>query len=152
MRLILNKCDLLSSDDLMKVYGALMWAMGKCLKSTPEVPRIYTTAFGSDADVEAALKGGAHLDGEAGEAGDEGDDRGGLAMKTPRKDGKSDNDGFNRRMRQDMRDLMKEVGQPVNGLRIHVFPRVHGSTNEQPTNQPTYQPTNLPTYQPKNAR
>ena len=46
-------------------------------------------------------------------AGSEGEDEGvvaRMAMKaTPRKDGAGDQDGFNRRMRQDMRDLLKEV-------------------------------------------
>ena len=40
MRCILNKADQVDRQKLMRVYGALMWAMGKVLK-TPEVLRVY---------------------------------------------------------------------------------------------------------------
>ena len=40
VRCILNKADQVDRQKLMRVYGALMWAMGKVLK-TPEVLRVY---------------------------------------------------------------------------------------------------------------
>jgi len=44
IRIILNKADMINSQQLMRVYGALMWSLGKILK-TPEVCRVYIGSF-----------------------------------------------------------------------------------------------------------
>ena len=44
IRCILNKADQVDRQKLMRVYGALMWAMGKVTK-TPEVLRVFTGSF-----------------------------------------------------------------------------------------------------------
>ena len=44
IRCILNKADQIDTQRLMRVYGALMWSMGKVLK-TPEVLRVYIGSF-----------------------------------------------------------------------------------------------------------
>ncbi|KAJ8908159.1 hypothetical protein NDN08_008253 [Rhodosorus marinus] len=44
IRIILNKADLIDSQQLMRVYGALMWSLGKVVKS-PEVIRVYLGSF-----------------------------------------------------------------------------------------------------------
>lgn len=44
IRIILNKSDMVTSQQLMRVYGALMWALGKVIK-TPEVARVYIGSF-----------------------------------------------------------------------------------------------------------
>ncbi|XP_040568848.1 EH domain-containing protein 3 [Lepeophtheirus salmonis] len=44
IRILLNKCDLVESQELMRVYGALMWSLGKVL-DTPEVVRVYIGSF-----------------------------------------------------------------------------------------------------------
>jgi len=44
IRVILNKADSITSQQLMRVYGALMWALGKVIK-TPEVVKVYVGSF-----------------------------------------------------------------------------------------------------------
>ncbi|XP_053274101.1 uncharacterized protein LOC128436345 [Pleuronectes platessa] len=44
IRLILNKADSLSTQDLMRVYGALFWSMAPLIKVT-EPPRVYVSSF-----------------------------------------------------------------------------------------------------------
>lgn len=44
IRIVLNKADMIDTQALMRVYGALMWSLGKVL-STPEVARVYIGSF-----------------------------------------------------------------------------------------------------------
>uniref|UniRef100_A0A7S3HF70 Calmodulin n=1 Tax=Spumella elongata TaxID=89044 RepID=A0A7S3HF70_9STRA len=44
IRCILNKADQVDRQKLMRVYGALMWSLGKVIKS-PEVLRVYIGSF-----------------------------------------------------------------------------------------------------------
>ncbi|KAF9281548.1 3-hydroxyisobutyryl-CoA hydrolase [Mortierella alpina] len=44
VRVILNKSDMVDQQQLMRVYGALMWSLGKVIQ-TPEVMRVYLGSF-----------------------------------------------------------------------------------------------------------
>eukprot|EP00928_Gymnodinium_smaydae_P061728 TRINITY_DN4574_c1_g1_i1.p1 TRINITY_DN4574_c1_g1~~TRINITY_DN4574_c1_g1_i1.p1 ORF type:complete len:750 (-),score=183.02 TRINITY_DN4574_c1_g1_i1:82-2331(-) len=44
LRVILNKADQISTDELVRVTGALMWSLGKVV-NTPEVLRVYIGSF-----------------------------------------------------------------------------------------------------------
>jgi len=44
IRIVLNKSDMIDHQALMRVYGALMWSLGKVL-GTPEVSRVYIGSF-----------------------------------------------------------------------------------------------------------
>ncbi|MFH4975929.1 hypothetical protein AB6A40_002638 [Gnathostoma spinigerum] len=44
IRIVLNKSDMIDHQQLMRVYGALMWSLGKVFR-TPEVSRVYIGTF-----------------------------------------------------------------------------------------------------------
>lgn len=44
IRIVLNKSDQVSQQELLRVYGALMWSLGKVVE-TPEVPRVFISSF-----------------------------------------------------------------------------------------------------------
>lgn len=44
IRCVLNKADSLAREEFVRVYGSLMWSMGKLFKS-PEVVRVYTGSY-----------------------------------------------------------------------------------------------------------
>merc|ERR1719434_479717 len=44
IHVILNKADRVTTPQLMRVYGAMMWSLGKVI-DTPEVSRVYIGSF-----------------------------------------------------------------------------------------------------------
>ncbi|ORZ13031.1 P-loop containing nucleoside triphosphate hydrolase protein, partial [Absidia repens] len=44
IRVVLNKSDMVNQQQLMRVYGAMMWSLGKVV-STPEVMKVYLGSF-----------------------------------------------------------------------------------------------------------
>ena len=44
IRIVLNKSDMVPAQNLMRVYGALMWSLGKVLH-TPECLRVYVSSY-----------------------------------------------------------------------------------------------------------
>ena len=44
IRVVLNKADGISHQNLIKVYGALLWSLGRVI-TTPEVTKIYLGSF-----------------------------------------------------------------------------------------------------------
>jgi len=44
LRIILNKSDQIEFNDLIRAYGAVMFNLGKVIK-TPEIPKVYMSSF-----------------------------------------------------------------------------------------------------------
>ncbi|EKX50831.1 hypothetical protein GUITHDRAFT_157255 [Guillardia theta CCMP2712] len=66
IRIILNKSDQVTPRQLMRVHGALMWSLGKVLK-TPEVCRVYVSSFWDEEYAESGRAGRELFDSEKAE-------------------------------------------------------------------------------------
>merc|ERR1712217_119667 len=55
INIILNKADRVTTPQLMRVYGALMWSLGKVI-DTPEVSRVYIGSFWNKPPASADLR------------------------------------------------------------------------------------------------
>ena len=56
MRCVLNKADAVTREQLVRVYGSLMWSMGKIFRS-PEVVRVYTGSYWDQDLIHQDFKG-----------------------------------------------------------------------------------------------
>ncbi|DBA71146.1 hypothetical protein WJX79_000852 [Trebouxia sp. C0005] len=54
VRVVLNKADQVDQQQLMRVYGALMWSLGKVFKS-PEVCKVYIGSFNADKPIRTDM-------------------------------------------------------------------------------------------------
>nr|KYP52169.1 EH domain-containing protein 1 [Cajanus cajan] len=55
IRVVLNKADQVDTQQLMRIYGALMWSLGKVL-NVPEVMRVYIGSF-NDKSINDSVSG-----------------------------------------------------------------------------------------------
>ena len=71
MRLVLNKADDVESDKLLRVYGSLLWSLGKVFPRTSEIPRVYVGSFGPKTSSGEAAKPEAPSDSDGDAAPDD---------------------------------------------------------------------------------